>query len=152
MALTFTLSTAAKTALAARLADPSSALFQPKYIVFVDAAATPVRFVADVTTITAAANVDTIIATGTCPAGVTTPLGGQAAPADASTAYAIAYLIGDVGTYSIASQDDAETLAAGAYATFANYVIGTIVTGAAGDRLAVTAADAVKVTSATVTF
>jgi len=152
MALTFTLSTAARTALAARTVDPSSSLFQPKYLVFVDAAGTPIRFVADVTALTAAVNVATLTATGTCPVGVTTPLGGQLAPADASTSYAIAYLIGDVGAYSISSRADAVTLAAGAWATFANYVLGTIVTGVVGDRIAVTAGDAIRCTGATVTY
>lgn len=144
MALTVTLSTAAKTALAARAVNPSAAFFQPKYLVFVDAAATPIRFAAGVTTPTAAVNVTTIVATGTCPVGVTSPLGGQAAPADGSTAYAIAYLIGDVGAYSIASLTDAQALAAGVWATFVNYVIATVVTGVVGDRLVVTAGDDVK--------
>lgn len=154
MALTATLSTAAKAALANRAAGGSS-LFQPKYVVFVDGAATPLRFRADTTAVTAAANVATSVGSGTCPAGVTTPLGyagGGAPPVDGSTQNAIVYLIGDVGTYHIDSAEDATTLAAGAWATFANYIIATVVTGAVGDRLTVTPGDGVKCTALTLTF
>ena len=151
MALTTTLSTAAKAALASRAAGGSS-LFQPKYLVFVDAAATPVRFLGDSTAVTAAANVVTAIANGTCPAGVTTPLGGQVTPVDGSTAYAIAYLIGDVGASHIDSLADAISLCSGAWVAFANYIIATTVTGVVGDRLTVTAGDGVRCTGLTITF
>jgi hypothetical protein len=153
MALTASLSAAAKAALAARAVDPSSALFQVKYILFVDSAATPVRFVANATTPTAAANVATVVATGTCPVGVTTPIGATTGVGDTSTANTVALLIGDVGAYSIASKADADTLAAGAWATLANYVIATVTgTGADGDVIAVTAADDVKCTGLTITW
>jgi len=153
MALTATLSTAAKAALAARAVDPSAALFQVKFILFVDSAATPKRFVANVTTPTAATNVTTVVATGTCPAGVTTPIGATTGAGDASTANVLALLIGDVGAYSIASKADADVLAAGPWATLANYVIATIVgTGTGADVLAVTALDDVKLTSLAISW
>jgi hypothetical protein len=152
VAITVTISAAAKAAAAARLVDPSSAFLQAKYVVFVDAAATPVRFVAGTNTPTAAANVFTMVATGTCPVGVTTPIGGTTGAGDGSTANALAYVIGDVGTYSIASLTDAQALAAGPWATFANYIIATVVAGVVGDQLSVTTADDVKAKSVTITI
>ena len=153
MALTATLSAAAKAALAARAVDPSSALFQVKYIVFVDSAATPKRFVANATTLTALTNVTTVVATGTCPTGVTTPIGATTGAGDTSTANVVVLLIGDVGAYSIASITDAIALAAGAWATLVNYVIATVTgTGTGGDVIAVSPVDDVKCTGLSITW
>jgi hypothetical protein len=89
------------------------------------------------------ANKNDIVANGTCPAGVTTPIGGTTGAGDSSVANTMALVIGDVGTYSIGSEDEATTIVAAGFATLSNYIIATIV-GTGGDQKAVTAGQVVS--------
>ena len=157
MGLTLTVSDIAKQAAANRMAGGTS-LLQAKYVLFVDGVllGVPVRFCADATTVTPDVTASppevNLVATGTCPAGVTTPIGGATTPTDGSTQYTLALIIGDVGTYSIASITDAIALAAGTWVALENYLIATVTgTGAGGDVIAVVAGDSVKCTEAQIT-
>ncbi len=154
MALTVTFSAGYHTAAADKAAGGTS-LCQPKYVVFVDSAATPVRICADTTAITHPSGAPTtavIVATGTAPAGVTTPIGATAG-AGGIAANTVAIVIGDVGTYHIDSLADAIALCSGAVATFLNYIYCTVTgTGAGGDVIAVTAGDMVRVNPITLTY
>jgi hypothetical protein len=154
MAISVTFSDAAKEALANRAAGGTDK-FEMKYVVFVDAAASPARFVADATSISVNstnANKNDVVANGTCPTGVTTPIGGQATPSDGSTAYTMALIIGDVGEYTVASKDDADDLVDAGWDTLEDYVIATIVAGVVGDRITVTAGQPVKLTNCQITW
>lgn len=151
MALTVTISDAAKAAAADRMAGGTS-LLQAKYVVFVDSAATPVRFRAGSNAVAKVAGVASVTATatGTCPAGVTTPIGAGTIGAYANV---LAFVIGDVGAYHIDSAADADALCSGVSTTFLNYVIARVTgTGAGADVIAVTAGDSVQANPITLTF
>jgi len=154
MALTVTRSTAAKTAAADRETGGTS-LLQAKYVVFCDSAAAAVRICADTTSVTHPADAPTtevITATGTAPAGVTTPIGNTAGEEDGIVAATVAIVIGDVGAYHIDSLADAQALCSGAVATFLNYVLYTVTgTGAGSDVIAVVAGDTFRLNPLTIT-
>ena len=154
MALTVTFSAGYHAAAADKAAGGTS-LLRPRYVVFIDSAATPVRFCADTTAITHPSGAPTtavVTATGTAPAGVTTPIGATAG-AGGIAANTVVVVIGDVGTYHIDSLPDAQALCSGAVATFLNYIYCVVTgTGAGLDVLAVVAGDAVRVNPITLTY
>jgi hypothetical protein len=102
---------------------------------------------------TAGAATVTVTSTGTCPAGVTTPIGGLALLTDGIPQYCLCAIIGDVGTYHIDSLADAQALCAGAVATWLNYVLCWVTgTGAGADVLAVVAGDVIRTNPVSLTF
>jgi hypothetical protein len=129
MAVTTTISTAAKQAHANRLVGGSD-LLQAKYCVMYDSAALAVRTLASNTTA-----LTTVVASGTAtaPAGVTTPIVGG-------------YIIGDVGANHLDSEADALALCTPGTSGILAYVLATIVL-TAGDVIAVTAADDIKIST-----
>jgi hypothetical protein len=135
MAVTTTISTAAKQAHANRLVGGSD-LLQAKYCVMYDSAALAVRTLASNTTaIVPPLALTTVVASGTAtaPAGVTTPIVGG-------------YIIGDVGANHIDSEADALALCTPGTSGILAYVLATIVL-TAGDVIAVTAADDIKIST-----